>query len=272
MGSNDITHIVLMSGGIGSWAAGKLVAQEVGPENMVLLFTDTKFEDEDTYRFLRDAAGNIGAHLEMISDGRDIWQVFEDNSFLGNSRVDICSRVLKRDLADSWIAENYTPQNAIMYVGIDWTEMHRYERMRKRKLPWVYRAPLCESENLMTKPELHKWAEQEGLEQQRLYKIGMPHANCGGGCVKAGVGHWRQLFQQWPERYELWEQKEQVLYEKVPNAKPFLRMTEDGVRRYISLKELREKYLEPEQQGAACQIDLFDWGGCGCFSDEGGEE
>lgn len=262
-----MTHVVMMSGGIGSWAAAKRVVAEYGTADTKLLFTDTKFEDEDTYRFLNDAAKNVGAELITIADGRDIWQVFEDEKFLANSRVDICSRVLKRQLADKWVAENFTPDNVTLYIGIDWTEIHRYERLAPRKMPWVYKAPLCDPP-YMTKAELHQWAEAEGLRKQRLYELGMPHANCGGGCVKAGVGHWRLLFQKWPERYALWEQKEQELYSRVPNAKPFLKKSEDGEMQYLSLKTLREKFLEPEANGAACQIDLWDFGGCGCFTEE----
>ena len=198
-----MTHVVMMSGGIGSWAAAKRVAAQYGTEDMILLFTDTKFEDEDTYRFLHDASANVGAPLEIIADGRDIWQVFEDRKFLGNSRVDVCSETLKRKLADKWIADRFTPSDVMMYTGIDWSEMHRQERMARRKLPWVYKAPLCDPPYLL-KSEFHAWAESEGIRKQRLYEIGMSHANCGGGCIKAGVGHWRHLYKQWPERYAPW--------------------------------------------------------------------
>lgn len=44
-------HVVMYSGGIGSWAAAKQVVQQAGAENMVLLWADTKIEDEDLYRF-----------------------------------------------------------------------------------------------------------------------------------------------------------------------------------------------------------------------------
>lgn len=258
----------MFSGGIGSWAAAKRVVAEHGAENVKLLFTDTNFEDEDTYRFLNDAAENLGAELVRIDNGgQTIWDVFEKHNFLGNSRVDICSRELKREPADKWIKANFSPDEVICYIGIDWSEIHRFERLHPRKLPYIYKAPLCEPPYL-TKAEMQQWAESEGIKQQRLYKLAMPHANCGGGCVKAGVGHWRHLFKVWPARYQLWESKEQAMYEKVPNAKPFLRMTENGETRYITLKQLREEYLEPEAAGAACQIDMFDYGGCGCFSDE----
>jgi 3'-phosphoadenosine 5'-phosphosulfate sulfotransferase (PAPS reductase)/FAD synthetase len=182
----------MFSGGVGSWAAARRVAEKHGTEDLVLLFTDTLIEDADTYRFLREAAANVGGQLVEIADGRTPWQVFSDVRFLGNSRVDPCSRVLKRDLADAWLAEHYEPENVIVYVGIDWSEIHRYERLRERKRPWVYEAPLCDPPYL-TKDDLHEWAELAGLERQRLYQLGMPHANCGGGCIKMGQGGFRPV-------------------------------------------------------------------------------
>ena len=85
-------------------------------------------EDEDVYRFLPEAADNVGGQLVTIADGRDVWEVFFDEKMIGNTRVDICSRILKRDLARKWIENKYEPGEVIVYMGIDWTEIHRYER------------------------------------------------------------------------------------------------------------------------------------------------
>ena len=58
-------------------------------ERLTLLFADTKTEDEDLYRFLPEAAANVlDAELVITAEGRDIWEVFFDRRFLGNSRVD----------------------------------------------------------------------------------------------------------------------------------------------------------------------------------------
>ena len=261
-------HVVMMSGGAGSWAAGKRVVERYGAERTTLLFADTKFEDEDTYRYLKESAENIGAKLEIIADGRDIWQVFVDARFMGNSRIDPCSAKLKREICDRWIKERYRPDEVIVYVGIDWTEVHRYERMAERKKPYVYESPLL-WEPQIAKPQILEWSKAEGIKQQRLYDMGMPHANCGGGCIKAGQAHWKHLWETWPERYQLWEDKEQWVYEQAAKAekpwepKPFLSVTRNGEKEYLSLKQFREQVLEPG--GAQC--DLFDWGGCGCFID-----
>lgn len=262
---SDITHIVMLSGGVSSWAAGKLVAKEHGTENLVLLMTDTKQEDEETYAFARDAAENIGVELTLIAEGRDIWQVFKDEKYMGNSRVDPCSRTLKREMSDTWIAERYTPENCTVYVGIDFTEAHRYERMAKRKLPWVYKAPLIDDP--MTKAEVLRWAEKEGLTLPPLYAAGFPHSNCGGFCIKAGQAHYRRLWKEFPQRYLEYERKEQEVYDHIGKRNPFLRVTQNKKLYYITLREFREQFLEPEDRGASCQVDLFDFGGCGCFSD-----
>jgi 3'-phosphoadenosine 5'-phosphosulfate sulfotransferase (PAPS reductase)/FAD synthetase len=114
----------MFSGGVGSWAAAKRVAEaHGGVVGLTLLFADTLIEDADTYRFLEDAAANVGAPLVRIADGRTPWELFAAESFLGNTRVDICSRVLKRELADRWLAEHYTPEAVTVYVGIDWSEV-----------------------------------------------------------------------------------------------------------------------------------------------------
>lgn len=69
-------HVVMYSGGIGSWAAAKRVIEKRGTDNVILLFTDTMIEDEDLYRFLHETSNQFGCELVWLSDGRDPWQVF----------------------------------------------------------------------------------------------------------------------------------------------------------------------------------------------------
>lgn len=47
-----MTYVVSFSGGVSSWAAAKRLRETVPASDMILLFADTKIEDEDTYRFL----------------------------------------------------------------------------------------------------------------------------------------------------------------------------------------------------------------------------
>jgi 3'-phosphoadenosine 5'-phosphosulfate sulfotransferase (PAPS reductase)/FAD synthetase len=256
------THIVLFSGGIASWAAAKRVVALHGAQNTKLLFTDTKTEDEDLYRFLVDASKNVGAELVTIADGRDVWQVFKDVGYMGNSRKDPCSKILKRLLADKWIKDRYKPDECIVHIGITWDEIHRFDRLKERKKPYQYLAPMCDAPYL-TKEQIFQWAEQEGLKRPRLYDSGFQHNNCGGFCIRAGQAHYYLLHKAHPELYAEYERKEQEVYQAIGKRHPFLRVTIDGVLNYISLKEFREQYI-----GTSKQCDLFDWGGCGCFSED----
>jgi len=61
-------HVVQFSGGIGSWAATQRVIAEHGTADLVLLFADTKVEDDDLYRFLDDAAAQIGVPVTVVAD------------------------------------------------------------------------------------------------------------------------------------------------------------------------------------------------------------
>lgn len=256
-----MNHVVMFSSGIGSWMAAKRVAEQEGTDNLVLLFMDTLIEDEDNYRFLEEAAENIGGKLVILRDGRTPFGVFKDVKFMGNSRIDPCSRILKRELADKWIAENYEVENVIVYVGIDWTEVHRHERMAKRKLPWIYKAPLIDPPYI-EKSQMIDLAREEGLEPPRMYQYGFQHANCGGFCIKSGQAQFEKLYTVWPDRYREMEEEEEAVYQEIGSQRPFLRVTEGGELKYKSLREFREQYLEGDKQ-----CDLFDWGGCGCFSD-----
>jgi hypothetical protein len=250
----------MFSGGIGSWGAARRVVDKHGTEGLVLLFTDTLIEDADLYRFLDDAAADIGVPVTRIADGRTPWQVFHDERYLGNTRADPCSRILKRGMIDRWLAEHYEPDNVIVYVGIDWTEMHRYDRLRERRLPWRYEAPLCDPP-LVTKHDLLATCRARGLTPPRLYALGAPHNNCGGGCVKAGQGHFAWLLRVLPEVFEEWESNEESLRAELGNRASILRDRTGGTTDPLTLRELRER-IESGQQP-----DLFDIGGCGCFVD-----
>jgi len=264
---NGMNHVVMFSGGIGSWAAAKLVAQKHGTENLFLVFADVKGqsnnphigEDEDTYRFIEEAAANVGGTYVYLNEGRDIWQVFKDKRFLGNSRLANCSHLLKQKPAREWLESNCKPEETIVYVGIDWTETHRLPSIVKNYLPYTAKAPLAEPPYL-DKQELIAWAKREGITTPRLYDLGFSHNNCGGGCVRAGQGQFKKLLETMPERFATWEAKEQEIREFLDKDVAILSEVVAGVKKPLPLIELRKR-IEREPQ----QIDLFDIGGCGCF-------
>ena len=254
----SIRNVCMFSGGITSWAAAKRVAEQEGTDGMVLLFADTLIEDEDCYRFLSDGAANIGVPVTRIADGRDPWQVFRDKRFLGNSRVDPCSRILKRELLDKWVAENAPEATTI--VGLSWDEPERVERFKARMAPRKVRAPLAEKPWVSQRMAL-EWARREGLRPQRMYALGFAHNNCGGFCVKAGHGAFATLLRNFPQRYAHHEAQEEAIRAELGDVS-IMKDRTDGATRPLTMKQLRE----PIESGK--QIDLFDHGGCGCAIDD----
>lgn len=250
-------HVVLFSGGIGSWAAAKRVAERHGTEGLVLLFTDTKSEDEDTYRFLREGAKNVGGRLEWIADGRDIWQVFDEKKMMGSTRVDHCSRILKRELTQDWVKANCDPADTTVYVGIDWSEAHRFRRMERYWSPYTIAAPMTEPPYL-TKADCIAWAESEGIRNQRLYEQNFKHANCAGFCIKMGHGAASHLLRQRPEVYAYHEEKERAFRERTGKDVAILRDRKGGISKPLTLEALRHRVEAQEP------IDEFDWGSCAC--------
>lgn len=261
-------HIVLFSGGIGSWMAARRVKEKVGRENMILLFTDTLIEDKDLYRFLQEASENIGAPLLWIKDGRTPWQVFFDRKLMGNTRDDPCSMILKRELADKWISTRFNPNECTMYVGIDWSEINRFEGdgdkkigLRKRKLPYVYKAPLIEPP-FLSKPDMLETLRASGIKPPRLYEMGFPHNNCGGFCIKAGQAHFKLLLRNFPAKYRFHEEMEEEFREFIGKDVSILRNRIGGAFKPLTLKQHREN-IEKAQP-----IEELDFGGCGCFVDD----
>jgi hypothetical protein len=252
-------HVVMFSGGVMSWAAAKRVVKVYGTANVTLLFTDTRIEDEDTYRFLHEAAANVGAPLVRVADGRTPWELFRDERFIGNNRVALCSRVLKREQARKWLGANRDPELTTIYLWYDWQESHRCEPARVGWLPWRCVFPMC-GPPLMGYDEIKAWALREGLRTQRLYEMGFHHANCGGFCVRGGQAQFRHLLKVMPERYSYHERCEQALRRVIGQDVAILREQRGGKVYPLTMATLRER------EESAC--DPFDWGGCGCFSED----
>lgn len=229
---------------------------------MTLLFADTHAEDEDLYRWNRDATAQLGIELVRVADPRerDPWDVFDDVKYIGNTRKAQCSHLLKQAPARRWVAENTDPEEATLYIGIDWTEVHRIPGNRAGWAPWRVEYPLTEPP-LRDKDHWLAEARRLGLEPTRMYGMGFAHANCGGGCVKAGQGQWAKVLELFPERYAYHEMREQQWRAKIGKDVAILRDRRGGTTKPLTLKALRER-IE-----AAEPVDADDIGGCGCFTE-----
>lgn len=243
----------MFSSGMGSAGAALRVAERFGTDSLHLIFADVNGEHPDNYRFLVEAASKIGGVLHWLDNaGETIWTTFARVKFLGNARVDPCSRVLKRESIRRYIESRWSPDTSVIYLGYDWTEEHRLERARPLWAPWTVDAPLCWD------PPADRMSL--GIEPPLLTRLGFPHANCGGGCVKAGSNHFAMLLRKLPATFAEWEEREQELRGQLGDVS-ILTDRRGGVRRPRTLRSLREdieRFENPHLDG--------EYGGCGCFS------
>lgn len=253
-------HVVQFSGGAGSWATARVVVDEIaGPDDeVVLLFADTLIEDADLYRFLEQASANLGLPITRVVEGRTPWQVFNDKKYIGNTRIDPCSYYLKRLPLREWMEQHCDPEDTLVYLGIDFTEAHRYDKARRYWEPWRVEAPLIDERPLDKQQQLD-WLQREGIDLPRLYRMGFSHNNCGGFCIKAGMGHFKQLLEELPEVYAHHEEQENAFRARFNKDVSILRDRSGGRVRSLPLEVLRRRVESGDPT-----IDAQDIGGCGC--------
>ena len=260
----EAKHIVQYSTGVASAEVAWRLVAAYGPGDVVLLTADTQAEDEDNWRFGQEVASRLGCEWIRISDGRTPMQVGRDHRCVPNNHMAVCSRILKRELLDKYRAAHYDPATTVVYLGYDWTEMHRVEAARAHWAPWTVEFPLTRRPYLW-KQQLLDLFRERGIEPPRLYGYGFQHANCGGACVRGGQAQWSLLLQVNRSRYLEWEAEETRTRDMLGNpAATILRDRSGGSSRPLSLAEFRERI---ERQPSL--FDAEDWGACGCLMEGG---
>ena len=300
---SDALVVGKISGGTGSWSAVRRYVDRHGSGHLALVFTDTLCEDQDAYRFLIAGAANLfGVELpagflpaleafpawedrqaykdyvralaarsaallpglHWISDGRDPWDVFEAERFMGNTRIDPCSKILKRKLSDRWMREHCDPSTTAIIFGIDNEEQHRFDdgkgggiAPRRWADGWLALAPLCERPFRSWQGRLAE-LERHGLWLPRLNQVGFAHNNCGGFCCKAGQGHWKHMLRTFPERYTYAEAREEAFRKDFGFGQAMLRDRRGGTTKPLPLSVLRSRELRPDEAA--------EMGGCNCFT------
>jgi len=259
-------HVIFFSGGICSYLTARRIRNTIDRDETILLFCDTRMEDEDLYRFLHDATTRLDLPLHIIADGRTPWQVFRDQRMLGNHRIDPCSKILKRQLARRWITDHCNPLHTTLYLGLSWYEKHRLSKNAQAWYPWQTKYPMCDYP-LLDHCEMLAAVQADGLRPPRLYQLGFEHNNCGGFCVKAGHAAMRHLLNTIPERYAYHEAQEKALQDRFGQLVTVLTDGTAHNRVPLSLEDFRKR----------CEANPIpkrneEWAGCACMLDPDPDE
>jgi hypothetical protein len=228
---------------------------------------------------LRARAKDAIPELVWLTEGRDPWEIFRDGRFLGNSLVDPCSRIGKRELADAWRIGNCSRIGELFAapdhfaVGIGDHEGHRFDDKKGGGLGprmaedgWLYHAPLMTEcrpgeESLFFAP-----LEAIGPAAPRLYGMGYTHNNCGGFCIKAGQAHWANRFKVSPGRFAydaMMERKMGAFIGKPVSMLTDRRggmgkkpMTLDAFAERLRREPNRRYEYQPGESGCGCMTDV----------------
>lgn len=302
-------RIVFFSGGLSSFAVAHHLKTTYPNDNIVLYFTDTKWEDEDLYRFIREASDKLKLPLLVHSEDIDPVQLMIKQKILFSSRMGNCSTYLKMKVAANFIKKKQKPkteywinpeylksydflENPTLYFGISFDEFHRTVAIMENWKPFDVEFPLCKTfydyDELLA---LYK------INKPRLYLKGFTHNNCKGRCVKAGIGHFKLLYNEDYPTFIWLEHVETTLsrfvdtyhqYKDLPDMKDILITNEQRMNEwhannctgdpmcvfakekntYSFIKGMPLKNIRL-QMDQGMKLNLFneEMGGCGCFVD-----
>jgi hypothetical protein len=253
-----MTHWISVSGGKGS-AISAILAHEHGLDYQ-MVFADTRGEHPSTLAYIIDLSMKLGKKVHWLQDGRDIWDVFIDEKYIGNSRVAPCSKILKTRPILKFLDDNANDTDPIV-LGMDWSELDRIERAQKiwapRNVVSLINQFKCQ------RPEWDAILSRYFDYEPELYKHGFPHNNCAGACVRSGMKQWATLLERMPEEFAKAEAGEKRVRDAIGKKHTVINLRRKGQKRGITLEEFRHMYTAGE-----INVDPFDYGGCGCFVDD----
>lgn len=259
-------YVCSVSGGLTSIEALERTLAAHGKDEVCAVFADVGTviengrvvcgEDEDLIRFMGEAAAFFGVEIHRIRHRkyRDIWEAFFGERFMGNTQVDTCSKFLKREVLNEWI-DSFHP-GAVRVIGYSWLEKSRTEDF----LAYFPDAdfPVCRSPYVTNDEIAAKW-EARGINRSRSYSLGFSHDNCGGMCVKMGLGQAHDLWRLRPWRYEYAERREQEFRSKINAEATIFRKSKVPIT-MRALRELFEAGYAPstskESCGGRCMLPL----------------
>lgn len=244
-------HVVLYSGGTSSAYVANIVLGEVEKKDIVLLHTPTYSENHDADIFRHRVARYLGLPITEWGDGRNLWELIEDNNCIPGQFIPFCTQLLKQKMKEEYyeylksIGEEY-----IEYVGFGAEEWKRVQRAaaRSEAIGRKVRFPIFErkiSSDQIKDIIVNDWK----IALPSAYKE-LNHNNCI-PCFKAGKASWKVYWKNHPEEFF----KAAGYEEKIGHT----------VFKDKSLMEMADIWQNDKEWDEA-QITLEDFIPCDCWS------
>jgi len=165
----------------------------------ICLFSDTKREDEDTYRFGRQVAERWGLNIVEASHGGDLWDTFKAWNMIPARQLSPCSRDFKILPSRAFLKALPEGEEYRVAYGYDMDEQKRADRtLAHWDIPtasvWF---PLMEWQ--VSKAQCFGYFQQHGIAPPRMYQH-FQHANCL-PCKNFREKDWIALAYHYPEKF-----------------------------------------------------------------------
>lgn len=229
--------VVGFSGGVSSaWCAGWAL-RTYDKSDVVFLFHDTKEEDVDTYRFIREMAEALKHPVTERSDGRSVTQVFEDEGAIANNRMAFCSRILKAEQRDRYFKELRAAGETVFVnvLGFSALEVQRVQRAAARADASGYTVRFPMVEEGVSKQAAANWCIALGVRPPRMY-LWSEHANCV-GCVRGGKAYWLAVKKNAPHVFEQRASLEEEYRHTILKDTTLRRLVQVGLKRPVRARE-----------------------------------
>lgn len=189
-----------VSGGAASVVAAKMALKEYGHERVELVRCETANEDEDNYRFERDAEKWLGKSVITLQ-GKfgSVRETWEQRKFMSGPHGAPCTLHMK---VEPRLAYEKPDDVHVFGYTADAPDVARFEKLRSTYFELSVHAPLIEAG--ITKAATLQLVENAGIALPRSYAMGFPNANClKSGCVKATSPNYWSLYRSvFPERFK----------------------------------------------------------------------
>lgn len=208
-----------------------------------MLWHDTKEEDPDTYRFLREMADRLGMPITERSDGRSVTELMRDMNMLPNDQSPFCSRVLKVEQDEKYITE-LQEQGATEIITVKGFSAMEPDRVQ-RATAWSWKSStlFCDvsvrfpiAEEKVTKQQCADWCNCEmGVVPSSMYEWS-DHANCL-GCVRGGKAYWLATKENRPAVFEQRKALEAEFGHTFSSRYSLVQIETEGLFRPVGRKE-----------------------------------
>jgi 3'-phosphoadenosine 5'-phosphosulfate sulfotransferase (PAPS reductase)/FAD synthetase len=244
-------HVVLFSGGLSSSYVAFMVLQEQKKEDVILLHTPTFSENHDADTFRCRVARYLNHPITEWGDGRNLWELIEDNNCIPGQFIPFCTQQLKQKMKEEFYKHlDSIGEDFIEYVGFGAEEWRRVQKATARNESNGRKIQFPIFDRMIPSSEIERIITEE-------WKIPIPkayddlnHNNCI-PCFKAGKDSWRVYWSKYPEQFALAVKYEEQIGHTVFKDK--------------SLKELSMEW-ESDKQWNACQLSFDDIVPCDCWN------